>query len=233
MTEHFMERMTWKEVDARLKAGVDAVILPIGTPEQHGPHMPLDTDCVIARSLAERAAAAAEADGLSVLIAPTLNVTLSWYHMQFPGSMRLSTPTFLLDLLESLLLHRTELGRMRRSQLRALAAQPVQIVLQPRLHRSRSRACRFETDPQVLPIRVSLVVRSLQRPDELLLRLQGAPMLLPVRHRIEPEQLRFLPQLLCLAPSFVCLCASRTSRARNGKKLRLMRSCCQYVPLLR
>ena len=95
MTEHFMERMTWKEVEARLAAGVDAVILPIGTTEQHGPHMPLDTDCIIARSLAERVAAQAEADGLSVLVAPTLNVTLSWYHMQFPGSMRLSTPTFL------------------------------------------------------------------------------------------------------------------------------------------
>ena len=35
-----------------------------------------------------------EAEGLSVLVAPTLNVTLSWYHMQFPGSIRLSTTTF-------------------------------------------------------------------------------------------------------------------------------------------
>src|SRR5438034_414080 len=57
--------------------------------------MPLDTDCFIARSLAVRAAELAEAEGLSVLVAPTLNVTLSWYHMQFPGSMRLSTTTFL------------------------------------------------------------------------------------------------------------------------------------------
>src|SRR5207244_5460052 len=56
--------------------------------------MPLDTDCFIARSLAVRAADLAEADGLSVLVAPTLNVTLSWYHMQFPGSIRLSTTTF-------------------------------------------------------------------------------------------------------------------------------------------
>lgn len=95
MSEHRMERMTWQEVDARISAGVDAVLLPIGTTEQHGPHMPLDTDCVIARSLAERVADQAAADGLSVLVAPTLNVTLSWYHMQFPGSMRLSTTTFL------------------------------------------------------------------------------------------------------------------------------------------
>jgi creatinine amidohydrolase len=90
-----IERMTWTEVAGRLEDGVDAVLLPIGTTEQHGPHMPLDTDCFIARSLSSRAADLAENEGLSVLVAPTLNVTLSWYHMQFPGSMRLSTTTFL------------------------------------------------------------------------------------------------------------------------------------------
>src|SRR6266700_919011 len=95
MTEHLLERMTWPEVDERIKAGVDAVLIPIGSTEQHGPHMPLDTDCFIARSLAGRAADLAHDEGLSVLVAPTLNVTLSWYHMQFPGSVRLSTTTFL------------------------------------------------------------------------------------------------------------------------------------------
>jgi len=93
--EHFIERLTWEEVDARIHEGVDAVLIPIGTTEQHGPHMPLDTDCFIARSLSARAAELAEREGVSVLVAPTLNVTLSWYHMQFPGSMRLSTATFL------------------------------------------------------------------------------------------------------------------------------------------
>jgi creatinine amidohydrolase len=95
MAEHLIERMTWEEVDARIKDGVDAVLLPIGTTEQHGPHMPLDTDCFIARSLAERAAALGNEQGVSILVAPTMNVTLSWYHMQFPGAIRLSTPTFL------------------------------------------------------------------------------------------------------------------------------------------
>jgi len=93
--ENFIERLTWPQVDERIEAGVDAVLIPIGTTEQHGPHLPLDTDCLIARSLAARAADLAAEQGLSVLVAPTLNVTLSWYHMQFPGSMRLSTTTFL------------------------------------------------------------------------------------------------------------------------------------------
>jgi creatinine amidohydrolase len=95
VAEHFIERMTWEQVAERIEAGVDAVLVPIGTTEQHGPHMPLDTDCFIARSLAGRAADLAHEQGVSVLVAPTLNVTLSWYHMQFPGSMRLSTTTFL------------------------------------------------------------------------------------------------------------------------------------------
>ena len=95
MSERFLERMTWPEVGSAIADGVDAVLIPIGSTEQHGRHMPLDTDCFIARSLCARAAEAAEQDGVSVLVAPTLNVTLSWYHMQFPGSMRLSTTTFL------------------------------------------------------------------------------------------------------------------------------------------
>ena len=51
VAEHFIERMTWPEVEAAIERGVDAVLIPIGTTEQHGPHMPLDTDCFIARSL--------------------------------------------------------------------------------------------------------------------------------------------------------------------------------------
>src|SRR5581483_6522239 len=93
--ERFLERLTWPEVAEAIDRGVDAVLLPIGTTEQHGPHMPLDTDCFIARGLAGRAAALGEEQGVSILVAPTLNVTLSWYHMQFPGSLRLSTTTFL------------------------------------------------------------------------------------------------------------------------------------------
>jgi len=94
VSERFIERMTWPEVEAAIEQGVDTVLIPIGTTEQHGHHMPLDTDCVIARSLCARTAEAAEAEGLNVLVAPTVNISLSWYHMQFPGSMRLSTTTF-------------------------------------------------------------------------------------------------------------------------------------------
>jgi len=105
---HFLERMTWTEVDRALERGVDAVLLPFGSIEQHGPHMPLDTDCFIARALAERAAEHGEREGVKLLVAPTVNVTLSWYHMQYPGTMRLTTPTFfpvVRDVCDSLFAH--------------------------------------------------------------------------------------------------------------------------------
>jgi creatinine amidohydrolase len=95
VTERLLERLTWPEVAEAIERGVDAVLLPVGTTEQHGHHLPLDTDCVIARSLCVRAAEAGEAEGVELLVAPTLNVSLSWYHMQFPGTLRLSTTTFL------------------------------------------------------------------------------------------------------------------------------------------
>lgn len=105
---YLLERMTWPEVGAALDEGVDAVLLPFGSIEQHGHHMPLDTDCFIARTLAERAAEEAARQGHRLLVAPTVNTTLSWYHMQFPGSMRLTTPTFLAvfrDVCDSLFHH--------------------------------------------------------------------------------------------------------------------------------
>lgn len=106
--EHRLERMTWSEVDAALADGVDTVLLPFGSIEQHGHHLPLDTDCFIARELSERAAAHAASEGMRLFVAPTVNVTLSWYHMQFAGTMRLTTPTFLAvfrDICDSLFHH--------------------------------------------------------------------------------------------------------------------------------
>ena len=50
--------------------GVTAVLLPFGSIEQHGHHMPLDTDCFIARELLIRVAEHAEAEGVTLLVAP-------------------------------------------------------------------------------------------------------------------------------------------------------------------
>jgi creatinine amidohydrolase len=59
------------------------VLLPIGSTEQHGPHLPLDTDSVIADAVAQRAATALP----GTLVAPTLPYGASGEHAGFPGTV--------------------------------------------------------------------------------------------------------------------------------------------------
>ncbi|MFI6402391.1 mycofactocin biosynthesis peptidyl-dipeptidase MftE [Streptomyces sp. NPDC050548] len=59
------------------------VLLPIGSTEQHGPHLPLDTDSVIAHAVARRAATALPA----ALVTPTLPYGASGEHAGFPGTV--------------------------------------------------------------------------------------------------------------------------------------------------
>lgn len=58
--------MTWREVQDYL-ASSDALIVPVGTCEQHGPHLPLGTDTLIAEAFAARIA-----DEAGLVAAPTL-----------------------------------------------------------------------------------------------------------------------------------------------------------------
>jgi creatinine amidohydrolase len=64
-------------------------VVPLGSTEQHGPHLPLSTDHRIAESLAR--AATAETDHLCT---PTVNVGVSPHHRQFHGTMWVDAPAF-------------------------------------------------------------------------------------------------------------------------------------------
>jgi mycofactocin precursor peptide peptidase len=61
------------------------IAVPIGSCEQHGPHLPLDTDTRIAMALAEGMASAFEPG--DVLIGPALTATSSGEHAGFPGTL--------------------------------------------------------------------------------------------------------------------------------------------------
>ena len=65
------------------------VVVPVGSHEQHGPHLPLDTDTRIAEAIAERAVR--RVDG--AMIGPTLTVTASGEHQGFPGTLSVGTTT--------------------------------------------------------------------------------------------------------------------------------------------
>jgi len=47
MTALHLDRMTWAEVKAEIQNGRDTVVVPFGSTEQHGRHLPLGTDAVL------------------------------------------------------------------------------------------------------------------------------------------------------------------------------------------
>ena len=85
-----LEEMTWQEIDAVNRATV--VVATFGAMEQHGPHLPLQTDALIGREIARRLDAAC--DG-RLLVLPTQWLGLSLHHMSFSGTLTTSVDTFL------------------------------------------------------------------------------------------------------------------------------------------
>jgi creatinine amidohydrolase len=70
--------------DARWpELGHPLLVVPVGSCEQHGPHLPLGTDSVVATALAE-GLAARRAD---TVVAPALHITSSGEHAGFPGTL--------------------------------------------------------------------------------------------------------------------------------------------------
>ncbi|MFD3377437.1 MULTISPECIES: mycofactocin biosynthesis peptidyl-dipeptidase MftE [unclassified Streptomyces] len=64
------------------------VLVPVGSTEQHGPHLPLDTDTVVACSVARRVADALPPGPYGrPLVAPPLTYGASGEHADFPGTM--------------------------------------------------------------------------------------------------------------------------------------------------
>jgi len=69
---------TWTEISDRL-----TVVIPVGSLEQHGPHLPLDTDARIAAVVARRAV---EGEA-SAIVAPPVAYGASGEHEGFPGTI--------------------------------------------------------------------------------------------------------------------------------------------------
>lgn len=74
--------MAWPEVGER-----PTVLLPVGSTEQHGPHLPFSTDAIVAEAVARGVAAQLNDDGTQVVVAPTLAFGASGEHQHFPGTV--------------------------------------------------------------------------------------------------------------------------------------------------
>ncbi len=88
----------WRKLRAdqlRERARQDAlVILPVGSLEQHGPHLPVEVDSMLGETVALRAAAIL-AQKEPVLVLPMLWTGLSEHHMSFGGTITLELETFI------------------------------------------------------------------------------------------------------------------------------------------
>lgn len=82
------ERLTWCEI-AALRERVDMVILPVGSTEQHGPHLSMDTDTVSAATVA---AAVSARTGVPVLPAIPYGCSLG-HSRRWPGTISLDPGT--------------------------------------------------------------------------------------------------------------------------------------------
>ena len=89
-----LQMMTWTEVERHLE-GSTAVIIPIGSTEQHGPSGLVGTDAVVAEYIAKAAGERANA-----VVAPVINVGMAQHHMAFTGSMTLKPTTLILVIKE-------------------------------------------------------------------------------------------------------------------------------------
>jgi creatinine amidohydrolase len=79
--------MTYEEVAELLAGGDTVAIVPVGSVEPHGPHLPLETDTTISLTCALRAAERLEASGLRVVVAPSIPYGVTDYATGFAGAI--------------------------------------------------------------------------------------------------------------------------------------------------
>src|ERR1700719_5153029 len=83
----------WPEVEHDQR---QLLVVPVGSLEQHGPHLPLDTDTRIAVAVARGACAGRR----GVALAPPLPVGASGEHAAFPGTLSIGSDALAVCLLE-------------------------------------------------------------------------------------------------------------------------------------
>lgn len=95
----FLSDLTWEDAKKAFDRS-QTVLIPIGSTEQHGPHLPLGTDWMIAEELAKRVT-----PRVDVITTQVIPIGYTEHHMDFPGtiSVKMNNLTgYMTDVCESL-----------------------------------------------------------------------------------------------------------------------------------
>ncbi len=102
--EYRYNRLTWEEMNEAI-ATQKVVIVPTGSTEQHGRHLPLDVDVFLAESVCLEAGRRAPN---RVLVLPPVAYGLNLHHIDFPGTIHIEPEVFIafcLNITKSLAYH--------------------------------------------------------------------------------------------------------------------------------
>ncbi|CAA9539310.1 MAG: Creatinine amidohydrolase, partial [uncultured Thermomicrobiales bacterium] len=91
LPEYRYNRLTWPEMNAAI-AAQRLVILPTGSTEQHGRHLPLDVDLFLAESVCLEVGRRAPD---KTLVLPAIPYGLNLHHIDFPGTIHVEPETFI------------------------------------------------------------------------------------------------------------------------------------------
>jgi len=80
-----LERLSWQEAKEQIKGNL--VVIPTGSIEQHGPHLPLGTDYMVADAIGKLLGEESQ-----FIVTPTIPVGFADYHDTFAGTLSVDTP---------------------------------------------------------------------------------------------------------------------------------------------
>lgn len=101
----YLSELTTDELREFLKQPKTVALVPVGSVEPHGPHLPLATDSILSETAADRATIALEAADVHALVAPTVAYGVTDFAGGFSGALSIPAPVltaYLKAIVESL-----------------------------------------------------------------------------------------------------------------------------------
>ena len=86
-----LAKLNFMDVDRLSNSARPVVVVPIGSVEEHGPHLPLGLDTFAAEMYAEEIAPHLEEQGFEVILAPSLYYGVAQQALGFPGTLTINS----------------------------------------------------------------------------------------------------------------------------------------------